>query len=234
MQDNFDLKGYLRNGNKLLNEGIGGYMDLRPINELEGQPPLGMPETDDTNPWMEKVDGNTMGYWKCYYDYPGHLVWAYADVPLDELAVYATPNFDMDDKTPIQVDVDNDTVENMTINKGTFADFNEYAETMKDYLDQIEANYEAGNLEEGEPQGDQYDGKYDDEYGPEEISEEEDYEEEDSVYAGRAFDIAGHTIEQGIADLINDGFSGEDVIEFCTLLAHAQAEGEEMGPDANF
>lgn len=35
MQDNFDLKGYLRKGNKLLNEGIGGYFDLMPLREEE-------------------------------------------------------------------------------------------------------------------------------------------------------------------------------------------------------
>ena len=35
MQDNFDLKGYLRHGNKLLNEGIGGYFDLAPLREEE-------------------------------------------------------------------------------------------------------------------------------------------------------------------------------------------------------
>jgi hypothetical protein len=32
MQDNFNLKGFLRN-NKLLNEGIGGYFDLIPLRE---------------------------------------------------------------------------------------------------------------------------------------------------------------------------------------------------------
>jgi len=32
MQDNFDLKGFLRN-NTLLNEGIGGYFDLKPLKE---------------------------------------------------------------------------------------------------------------------------------------------------------------------------------------------------------
>lgn len=32
MSDNFDLKGFLRN-NKLLNEGIGGYFDLKPLKE---------------------------------------------------------------------------------------------------------------------------------------------------------------------------------------------------------
>jgi hypothetical protein len=34
MQDNFNLAKYLRHGNKLLNENIGGYVDLKPINQL--------------------------------------------------------------------------------------------------------------------------------------------------------------------------------------------------------
>lgn len=38
MQDNFDLAKYLRHGNKLLNEGIGGYVDLKPINSLNEAP----------------------------------------------------------------------------------------------------------------------------------------------------------------------------------------------------
>ena len=33
MQDNFNLKGFLRN-NRLLNEGIGGYVDLKPLKEM--------------------------------------------------------------------------------------------------------------------------------------------------------------------------------------------------------
>ena len=33
MQDNFNLKGFLRN-NRLLNEGIGGYFDLKPLKEM--------------------------------------------------------------------------------------------------------------------------------------------------------------------------------------------------------
>jgi hypothetical protein len=35
MQDNFDLTGYLRKNNKLLNENIGGYVDLKPVKEEE-------------------------------------------------------------------------------------------------------------------------------------------------------------------------------------------------------
>ena len=38
MQDNFNLAKYLRHGNKLLNENIGGYVDLKPINRLNEAP----------------------------------------------------------------------------------------------------------------------------------------------------------------------------------------------------
>lgn len=47
MQDNFDLKGYLRHGNKLLNEGIGGYFDLKGINNLSELKDLGNMEEDE-------------------------------------------------------------------------------------------------------------------------------------------------------------------------------------------
>ena len=35
MQDNFNLAKYLRHGNKLLNENIGGYFDLKPLKEMD-------------------------------------------------------------------------------------------------------------------------------------------------------------------------------------------------------
>jgi hypothetical protein len=35
MQDNFNLAKYLRHGNKLLNENIGGYVDLKPLKEMD-------------------------------------------------------------------------------------------------------------------------------------------------------------------------------------------------------
>jgi hypothetical protein len=38
MQDNFNLAKYLRHGNKLLNENIGGYVDIKPINRLSEAP----------------------------------------------------------------------------------------------------------------------------------------------------------------------------------------------------
>jgi hypothetical protein len=186
MQDNFDLTGYLRKNNKLLNENIGGYVDLKPVKEADGDKPMGMPETDADNPWMEEVDGTeayTVGDWKCYYDYPGILIWSYKDVPFDQLAVYATPGFDGKDVTPIQVEINNETFDNETLSKGTFANFREYAAAMKNYLDQAAANFEG--VDEGEDLGgwdgdgqhDQYDGEYDGETGPAIVDETDGLEE---------------------------------------------------------
>jgi hypothetical protein len=140
----FNFNQYLKN-NPLLKEssGYGNYTRRENMLEIEG--------SDSTNPWMEDVDGTdayTMGEWKCYYDYPGYLVWSYGDKSFDELAVYATPNFDTDGKTPIQVDVDNATVDNQSLKVGTFSSFQEYASAMKPVLDAIEKKYTNGAMQE--------------------------------------------------------------------------------------
>jgi hypothetical protein len=57
MQDNFNLAKYLRHGNKLLNENIGGYVDLKPINELND---LGMTEEDKNSMSLEELMGTAM------------------------------------------------------------------------------------------------------------------------------------------------------------------------------
>jgi hypothetical protein len=121
-------------------DGFGDEFDqVDPVEEANG--PFGMPDKSEDNPWMDEVDGTDaykFGNWTCYYDYPGVLAWSYKDVPLSKLAVYATPNFDGDDTTPIQIDVDGDNDDMMALNQGIFANFNEYAKAMKPYLDRIE------------------------------------------------------------------------------------------------
>jgi hypothetical protein len=165
-------------GVKIIEKGpkhFSVYADPEKSLKKEADSPFGMPDTSEENPWMDEVDGMedyTVGEWKCYYDYPGVLAWSYGDTPFDQLAVYATPNFDTENTTPIQVDVNNESVENMSVPQGTFADFNEYASKMKPYLDKIESKYAGVN--EGEPEGDQYDGKYDDQFGPAIANEAED------------------------------------------------------------
>lgn len=52
MQDNFNLKGFLRN-NKLLNEGIGGYFDLKPLKEYGDDPRMAQMDSDQD--FIERV-----------------------------------------------------------------------------------------------------------------------------------------------------------------------------------
>lgn len=244
MQDNFNLKNYLRHGNKLLNEGIGGYMDLKPINELEGDKPVSMPNTDDENPWMEDVDGTeayTVGKWKCYYDHPGVLVWSYGSIPFEKFTVYATPAWEDPNVTPIQVDVDQETVGTMSLPQGIFADFNEYAAAMQPKLDQIERDHSddiSYAVNEGEPEGDQYDGKYDGHTGPaitselekpEKIYADDDDSEEFGSYQDRIMGLGGDRIESGIISLLDDGFEAEDVLDFCKMIIDAHSSARAKG-----
>ena len=117
-------------------DGLGGKLNRNmdvSMNEMDGD--------DMENPWMKDVDGTEaykVGNWTCYYDYPGILVWSYKVLPFDKLAVYATPNYDGDDTTPIQIDVDGQNEDMMALNQGIFADFNEYAQAMMPYLNRIE------------------------------------------------------------------------------------------------
>lgn len=401
MQDNFNLKGYLRN-NKLLNESIGGYVDLRPINHLsedfgedprmaqmdmdddfndavhnelsseesawyteyedllkkafgriyknmsgdpsgladeiktwyserqpDGKPdvavneadddsPFGMPEVEEKNSWMEDVDGTenyTVGNWKCYYDYPGVLAWSYGDTPFDQLAVYATPGFDGNSGTPIQIDVNEETTDDeITVPQRDFENFEEYASVMKDYLRQIETDYATGGMNEvdsfiqaqrdavgakgsslygddnendvvtieldmawdadeddaAQAAFDQYGievseipnnpgtykvtGRKEDllgylrsdfyEMDPEDIQqyypelldgELEELEKPEKIYADddeeygnqdRMFDLGGQQIEQGIIDLLEDGFEANEVLEMCKMFIDAHSQGK--------
>lgn len=118
-------------------DGLGG--------ELDRDMDVSMNEEEDTeemeNAWMKDVDGTEayeVGKWKCYYSHPGILVWSYNDKPFSEIAIYATPNYDGDDTTPIQIVVGEENEDMMSLNQGIFTDFNEYAKAMKPYLDRIE------------------------------------------------------------------------------------------------
>ena len=115
-------------------DGLGG--------ELDRNMDVSMNEADDMeNAWMEEVDGIKVGDWTCQFEFPGVLVWSYKNFTIDELGVYATPNFEGDDTTPIQVEDDGENVANMSLPQGEFADFNEYANAMKPMLDRIAKEY---------------------------------------------------------------------------------------------
>ena len=139
----FNFNKYLRN-NPLLKEtsGYGNY--TQPEKMLEDESPVEMPDSDEENPWMPEVDGTeayTVGEWKCYFDHPGVLVWSYGDIPFEKFLVYATPAWEDPNTTPIQVDVDQETVGNMSLPQGMFADFGEYAKAMQPKLQQIERDH---------------------------------------------------------------------------------------------
>lgn len=131
----FNFNKYLRN-NPLLKEtsGYGNYT----------QPEKMLESDEEENPWMGNVDGTeayTIGEWKCYYDHPGVLVWSYGDIPFEKFLVYATPAWEDPNVTPIQVDVDQETVGTMSLPQGMFADFSEYADAMQPKLQQIERDH---------------------------------------------------------------------------------------------
>jgi len=110
---------------------------------------VSMNEAEGDNSWMKEVDFTdeySIDKWKCGYEYPGILVWGYDDIPFEKLAIYATPNYDGDGVTPIQVDQADENVSNMTLPRGEFGSFDEYALAMKPYLDKIEKDF--GNIDE--------------------------------------------------------------------------------------
>ena len=208
-------------------DGFGDEFDqVDPVEEANG--PFGMPDRNEDNPWMSDVDGTDaykVGDWTCYYDYPGVLIWSYGDKSFDELAVYATPNYNGDDTTPIQIDVDGENEDMMAIDKGIFADFNEYARDMKPYLDMVErmlSNQESPvakgmNDDDSEnpfpsimkekkdsvifDKGWQYD--------------DDDVDAEDDMDPDTRFaDLGGDQIKTAIKSLIDDGFDSREIAQF--------------------
>jgi hypothetical protein len=208
-------------------DGFGDEFDqVDPVEEANG--PFGMPDKNEDNPWMSDVDGTDaykVGDWTCYYDYPGVLIWSYGDKSFNELAVYATPNYNGDDTTPIQIDVDGENEDMMAIDKGIFADFNEYARDMKPYLDMVErmlSNQESPvakgmNDDDSEnpfpsimkekkdsmifDKGWQYD--------------DDDVDAEDDMDSDTRFaDLGGDQIKTAIKSLMDDGFDSREIAQF--------------------
>jgi hypothetical protein len=200
--------------------------DLEPISspvQEAGDPPFGMPDKSEENPWMDEVDGTDaykFGNWTCYYDYPGVLAWSYKDVPLSKLAVYATPDWNDDGTTPIQIDIDEKSQDQMTLKQSEFADFNEYATAMKPYLDRIEdleSNW--GSLS---PSNDSMDTDDSVNPFPSIMKEKEDsmmfdkgWQYDDEVSNDDRFaDLGGDQIKSAIKSLMDDGFDTREIAQF--------------------
>jgi hypothetical protein len=208
-------------------DGFGDEFDqVDPVEEANG--PFGMPDKSEDNPWMDEVDGTDaykFGNWTCYYDYPGVLVWSYGDTPLSELAVYATPNHDGDDTTPIQIEMDGQNEDMMAIDKGIFADFNEYARAMKPYFDMIErmlANQEspvAKGMDDDDSENpfpsimkEKKDSVIFDkgwQYDDDNVDAEDDMDP-DTRFA----DLGGDQIKTAIKSLMDDGFDSREIAQF--------------------
>jgi len=128
------------NPTKQLNESIGGFVSFQPLKEKEENPLYGKGIED--NPWMEDVDKIKVGDWTCEYEYPGFLSWTYKDIDFNDFNIAATPEFDEEDSTPIQVTIDDKvTDDNISVPKGKFKTFKEYAKTMLPYLKKIVDKY---------------------------------------------------------------------------------------------
>ena len=202
-------------------DGFGDkYKQTNAVEEADG-PPFGMPDKSEDNPWMDEVDGTDaykFGNWTCYYDYPGVLAWSYKDVPLSKLAVYATPDWESDGTTPIQIDIDEETQDKMTLKQSEFADFNEYATAMKPYLDRIEdLESDFGSLA---PSNDSMDTDDSVNPFPSIMKEKEDnspkisggafdYEEDD-----RFASLGGDQIKSAIKSLMDSGFDSREIAQF--------------------
>ena len=212
MQDNFDLKKYLRHGNKLLNEGIGGYFDLKPINHLNEAPmgddmvtiELDMAWDDDEaaqaafdqygievqptggNPGTFEVTGrkeDVLAYLKSeYYGMDDQDIATFYPELLDGGSDYE-PGFE-DDGMP---KVSRDTSMSLEELMGTAMEIEELEKPEQIYAD---------------------DDKYDNQ--------------------DRMFDLGGQQVEEGIVSLLDDGFEADEVLEMCKMFidAHVQAAAQ--------
>jgi hypothetical protein len=221
MQNNFDLKGYLRN-NKLLNESLGGYVDLKPMKEMDLDSFVGAQKDTADFQGQFKQDIKTVidhikdGYGVIGSDYVQQAWEAFSDIPFDtvedEVFAELLAN-DVVQDTRAGQDLGYDSTDSVIFDKGW--------------------QYDDDDINEMESDDDQYDGVYDAKSGPAIVNElkkpENIYaDEEDSIEydsSDRMMDLGGQNIEQNIISLIDDGFDPEDVLEMCKMFidAHSQA-----------
>jgi hypothetical protein len=150
MKDNFNLTGFLKK-NALLNENIGGYIDLKPINvneeigtAMEEEDSMifgkGWQYDDDEgtgkNSWIADIDRMpSVGGWKATLEYPGVISWTHPDVPTAQ--VMATPGFD-GPGTPVEFQSEAGSTQMFTVlDQDDFETFEDYAAAVKPYLDKV-------------------------------------------------------------------------------------------------
>lgn len=202
MQDNFNLKNYLRHGNKLLNEGIGGYMDLKPLNELDNEDFFGDDTEETDNVWLPDAHKKQINDWNCFYEDQQGAISLFSD-RFPDVALYATPGWEGqngivfeawdEDGNNIDLNPEDPDTNQYVAGKSFYADFDSYADDMKNILPTVESMLKGGEEEmnEGEPEGDQYDGQYDAHTGPAIANEAFDFEDfQDTDLEGPGVEIA--------------------------------------------
>ena len=218
MQDNFDLKGYLRHGNKLLNEGIGGYFDLKPLREEESD----MTTIELDMAWDESNPDED----------------AAAKAAFDQFGIEVSGGTGR----PGTYEVTGRKEDILAYLKSEFYGMDD--ESIQQYYPELLD----GEMSEGEPEGDQYDGEYDAESGPAIANElekpksiyvtDDSEDEKGFIVPGdedefdsqdRMMDLGGEQIEKAIMFLLDDGFDPEDVLEMCKMFIDAHSEAAAQG-----
>ena len=214
MQDNFDLKKYLRHGNRLLNEGVGGYFDIVPLRE-------------------EQSDMMTIEL---------DMEW---DPAMDAYAQRSFADFNIQVKQterPGTYEVTGRKEDILGYLRSEFYDMDE--ESIAHYYPELLD----GEMSEGEPDGEQYDGEYDAESGPAITNElekpksvyvtDDSEDEKGFIVPGdedefdsqdRMMDLGGDQIEQGIISLLDDGFEPEDILDACKMFINAHVNAAMQG-----
>ena len=200
MQDNFNLAKYLRHGNKLLNESVGGYVDLKPINSLN-EAPMG----DDI--MTLELD----------------MAWDFLNPEEDAAAKAAFDQYGIEvketDGNPGTFEVTGRKKDILAYLKSDFYGM-EYVDIATYYPELLDEDKDSMSLEElmGTAM------EIEELEKPEKIyADDEEYGNQD-----RMFDLGGQQVEQGIISLLDDGFEADEVLEMCKMFidAHVQAAAQ--------
>ena len=134
MKNNFNLTEFLKK-NRLLNENIGGYTDLKPINVNE-EIETGMEEDGNgmgKNSWIADIDRMpSVDGWKATWEYPGIISWSHPEIT--DARVVATPEFD-GPGTPVEFQSEAGSTQMFKIlDQDDFKTFKDYANAIRPYL----------------------------------------------------------------------------------------------------
>jgi hypothetical protein len=202
MQDNFNLAKYLRHGNKLLNESVGGYVDLRPINRLN-EAPMG----DDV--MTIELD----------------MAWDFINPEEDAAAKAAFDQYGIEvkeiDGNPGSFEVTGRKQDILAYLKSDFYGM-EYVDIATYYPELLDEDNDSMSLEELMGKA----VKMDELEKPENIyaDDTDRYDNND-----RIFDLGGERIEQGIISLLDDGFEPEDILDFVKIILEDQVQAAAQG-----